>query len=152
MTIAELRELLDDHRNSPDSVAHEFRLSVGEIVIQALRERGWTQKDLAARIGVTESLISRLLNGDHNWTSKSIGRVMHALDVRIRAQRFNARPLQVQDVALGITDTIHLKYRATDGTSTDYSFEHTDGAEHEKDAITQIGTTTLQTQADGTFG
>lgn len=87
MSVDDLLNLLDEYRKTPDSFAHELRLSLGQIIIGRLRELGWTQKVLAAKIGVTEPLISRFLNGDHNWTSKSAGRLLCALGVRASVQQ-----------------------------------------------------------------
>lgn len=87
MSVDELLKLVDEYRKTPDSFAHELRLSLGQIIIGRLHELGWTQKVLAAKIGVTEPLISRFLNGDHNWTSKSAGRLLCALGVRARVQQ-----------------------------------------------------------------
>ena len=87
MSVDELINLLDEYRKTPDSFAHDLRLSLGQIVIGRLRELGWTQKMLADKIGVTGPLISRFLNGDHNWTSNSAGRLLCALDVRASVQQ-----------------------------------------------------------------
>ncbi|HAX95366.1 MAG TPA: hypothetical protein DCY35_02415 [Prolixibacteraceae bacterium] len=44
--------------------------------VEALRkEKGWTQKELARKLGKTESEVSRLLSGLHNLTLKSIAKL-----------------------------------------------------------------------------
>lgn len=87
MSVDELLNLVDEYRKTPDSFANELRLSLGQIIIGRLRELGWTQKALADKLGVTEPLVSRFLNGDHNWTSKSAGRWLCALGVRARVRK-----------------------------------------------------------------
>ncbi len=146
MSIKELRELLERHKGRPESFAHELRLSVGEIIIGRLRELNWTQRELAARIGKSEPLISRLLNGDHNWTSESIGRVMHALDVRIRARRADARPVWLSGEVSNSGENKKLTYISGDGTSTDYRLT-TSGAENEQSTARQVGKLKIRSQA-----
>ena len=44
--------------------------------VEALRKKkGWTQKELARKLGKTESEVSRLLSGLHNLTLKSIAKL-----------------------------------------------------------------------------
>ena len=82
MSVKELHRLREEYRRTSDSYGHELRLSFAEIVVDKLRELGWTQKALSQKLRVSEPQISRLLNGDHNWTSESAGRILFALGVR----------------------------------------------------------------------
>ena len=50
-------------------------LAISEQVEILRKERGWTQKELAQKLGKTESEISRLLSGLHNLTLKSIAKL-----------------------------------------------------------------------------
>ena len=86
MSVERLRKLREDFRRTPDSYVHELRLSFAETVIDRLKELRWSQRELCKKLGVTEPLVSRLLNGDHNWTSKSAGRILFALGVRARVR------------------------------------------------------------------
>lgn len=47
-------------------------LAISEQVEVLRKEKGWTQKELAQKLGKTESEVSRLLSGLHNLTLKSI--------------------------------------------------------------------------------
>ncbi|MBV6439407.1 MAG: XRE family transcriptional regulator [Haliscomenobacteraceae bacterium CHB4] len=47
-------------------------LDVAVRVNELLKQKGWTQKDLAKTMGKTESEVSRWLSGLHNITLKSI--------------------------------------------------------------------------------
>lgn len=47
-------------------------LAISEQISAILKERGWSQKELAKRLGKTESEISKLCSGLHNLTLSSI--------------------------------------------------------------------------------
>lgn len=50
-------------------------LAISEQVEALRKEKGWTQKELAQKLGKTESEVSRLLSGLHNLTLKSIAKL-----------------------------------------------------------------------------
>lgn len=64
-----------------DETPAEVRIFVrkyGDIIVrvhQLLREKGWTQKDLAASLEKTPSEVSKWLNGDHNFTLRSLAKL-----------------------------------------------------------------------------
>src|SRR5690606_47309 len=64
-----------------DETPAEVRIFVrkyGDIVVrvhQLLREKGWTQKDLAGKLEKTPSEISKWLSGDHNFTLRSLAKL-----------------------------------------------------------------------------
>jgi transcriptional regulator with XRE-family HTH domain len=51
-------------------------------VINALKERGWTQHDLAVQADMKDSFISRVVNGSANCTLDTIGRIFFALGIK----------------------------------------------------------------------
>lgn len=64
-----------------DETPEEVRIFVrkhSDIVVrvyQILKDKGWTQKDLARKLGKTPSEISKWLSGRHNFTLKSIAKL-----------------------------------------------------------------------------
>ncbi|MDX9727216.1 MAG: helix-turn-helix transcriptional regulator [Bacteroidales bacterium] len=50
-------------------------LEISEQVASLLQEKNWSQKDLAIRLGKSESEVSKLLSGLHNLTLKSISKL-----------------------------------------------------------------------------
>lgn len=52
-------------------------------VFQLLKEKGWTQRDLANKLEKTPSEISKWLNDDHNFTLKSIAKLEAELGAEI---------------------------------------------------------------------
>jgi transcriptional regulator with XRE-family HTH domain len=52
-------------------------------VARLMQEKGWTQKELAQKLGKTESEVSKWLSGTHNLTLKSIAKIEIALDANL---------------------------------------------------------------------
>jgi len=50
-------------------------LAISEQISAILKEKGWTQKQLAQQLGKNESEVSKLLSGLHNLTLKSIAKL-----------------------------------------------------------------------------
>jgi transcriptional regulator with XRE-family HTH domain len=48
-------------------------------VHDTLKEKGWTQKDLADKMGKSPAEISKIINGMHNVTFKTVAKLSHAL-------------------------------------------------------------------------
>lgn len=58
-------------------------LDIQDHVAALLAKKGWSQKDLATRMGKTEAEVSRWLNELHNLTIKSIAKLETALGADI---------------------------------------------------------------------
>ncbi len=52
-------------------------------VIQLLRDKGWSQSDLARKMGKSDAEVSKWLSGTHNLTLRSIARLETALEADI---------------------------------------------------------------------
>lgn len=72
-----------------EETPEEVRIFVrkyGDIVVrvhQLLREKGWTQKDLAEKLEKAPSEVSKWLNGDHNFTLRSLAKLEAELGTEI---------------------------------------------------------------------
>jgi transcriptional regulator with XRE-family HTH domain len=58
-------------------------LAISEQVQYILEQKGWTQKDLARKMGKHESEVSKWLTGLHNLTLQSISLMEAVLDAEI---------------------------------------------------------------------
>lgn len=70
---------------------HDFVLAM----VEARLARGWTQRDLAAAMGVSQPVISRLESGDHDVKLNTVGAVCKALGMEFT---IGGRDLVPQDV------------------------------------------------------
>lgn len=64
-----------------DALEPEFALA--EMLIRQRIEKGFTQAQLAKKIGTKQSAISRLESGDYNPTLEVLKKVAHALGSKI---------------------------------------------------------------------
>lgn len=58
-------------------------LDISQQILAAMKEKGWTQKDLASALGKSDPEISKWLSGTHNLTLRSIAKIEAALDADI---------------------------------------------------------------------
>lgn len=55
-------------------------LEISDQISDLLKEKGWSQKELALRLGKTESEVSKLLSGLHNLTLRSLAKIEVVLE------------------------------------------------------------------------
>jgi transcriptional regulator with XRE-family HTH domain len=55
-------------------------LEISDQISDLLKEKGWSQKDLAQRLGKSESEVSKLLSGLHNLTLRSLAKIEAVLE------------------------------------------------------------------------
>lgn len=69
-------------RKTPPEIKKQVDLQVmiANRVYDLLEEKGMTQKDLAQRLGKTETEVCRWLSGTHNLTMATIAKISVALD------------------------------------------------------------------------
>ena len=93
----------------------QFVRRYGELVVriyELLEERGWSQQDLARKLGKNPSEISKWLTGDHNFTLRSLAKLEVELGedlIKIpRAHKFRVHSRKV----------IHLEFPSSDKLSS----------------------------------
>lgn len=69
------------NRTNPETRRYvQKNLAVIAEIGRLMTEKGWTQKDLAKKLGKTESEVSKWLSGLHNLTMKSIAKLEAVLE------------------------------------------------------------------------
>ena len=61
----------------------EMSVAIANRIYEILEAKGMTQKDLAMRLGKTETEVSRWLSGTHNLTLSTICKISAALEEEI---------------------------------------------------------------------
>ncbi len=72
--------LQEELQQDPDFLTEMLVLRVNGAIRRRMRELGITQSDLAARLGVSQPYVSKLLNYNANLTLRSLARIAWALD------------------------------------------------------------------------
>jgi transcriptional regulator with XRE-family HTH domain len=78
--------IMDDIRStiSPEmKLQMELSVAIANRIYEILEARGMSQKDLARRLGKTETEVSRWLSGTHNLTLSTICKISAALGEEI---------------------------------------------------------------------
>ena len=81
--LQEILQALEKFERTPECRGLEHRLEFAELVIQHLKQKDWSQRDLALKASMKESFISRIVHSDANLTVETIGRIESALDFHL---------------------------------------------------------------------
>ena len=75
-------------------------LDISEQIFAILEKKGWTQKDLAKQLKKTDSEVSKLLSGFHNFTLRSLAKLEVALGEDIITTPKEAKEKRSPNVAI----------------------------------------------------
>ena len=76
----DLRELLKEFEYDPEVIYYKLRLDFSIQLKELMEEKGITKKELAKRMGVSPSYITKIFSGD-NISLKTVAKVLAALQV-----------------------------------------------------------------------
>ena len=86
--MSDFRKYLEKQLQNPDFKAEwdalEPELSIMQAVIDARKESGLTQQQLAERTGISQADISKLDNGNANPSLKTLQRLASAMDKKLK--------------------------------------------------------------------
>lgn len=82
--VREILEHLAEFERTPQAFGQELRLSVAQLVLGHLRQRGWTQSYLAAKAGLSARHVREILHSNTNCTLDTVGKLLHALGIHAR--------------------------------------------------------------------
>ena len=86
--MCDFRKDLEKQLQNPDFKAEwdalEPELSIMQAVIDARKESGLTQQQLAERTGISQADISKLENGNANPSLKTLQRLASAMDKKLK--------------------------------------------------------------------
>lgn len=83
MTIHGYAALVRDIEDAPEFWAELLTAEFTEELARLMDEESVNRKQLAERVGVQPSYITRVLNGDANFTALTMARLAHALGARV---------------------------------------------------------------------
>ena len=77
--VDEMNCVLQEFEDSPEGKAYGLRMDVSEIVCAHMNKLGWEPKDLAAKAGLPEQTVVKMLGCENDYTIDKAGRLFHAL-------------------------------------------------------------------------
>jgi ribosome-binding protein aMBF1 (putative translation factor) len=83
-SVDNILKALDAFTKTPADIGMDLRLSLAEIVLRKLREKGWNQRALAREAGLKEPFVSRVIHSNANCTFDTAGKLLFALGARAR--------------------------------------------------------------------
>lgn len=81
-TTQDLRKILNEFEASAFGFGVDLRFDLGDLLIKGMKDRGWSQKQLAEAVGKKPSFINRIIHGESNCTFDIAGLLLHAVGIR----------------------------------------------------------------------
>jgi len=85
-------------------------------VLEALREKGWSQKDLSEKMNVSAQQINKIVRGKQNLTFETVGKLETALEISLieiieykAINEIKTNAIVLLAAKLSISEEIHLK-------------------------------------------
>ncbi len=105
--IQKLRDGLSAFDLTSEAISLDLRLDLSEILLSALRSKGWRQIDLARAAGMKPAYISRVLHSNQNVTFEVVARLLHALGATVSLTADRRSVGRTDDVSYTLTDTTY---------------------------------------------
>lgn len=106
-----LGDLLKNLRNNPLFWAEDAKTDFTEEIVLLMKEQGVNRKELAQRLGTSQSYITKLLNENINFTIESMSKIAFALGGKMKINVIPTTDAKTKDASCSvICDT--LQYNA----------------------------------------
>ncbi|MCD4786136.1 MAG: helix-turn-helix transcriptional regulator [Candidatus Eremiobacteraeota bacterium] len=79
-------KLIDEWKDDPEFRAEEILFDLTEKICEIMKEKGINRTELARRMGVDKSYVTRLLGGPPNITIETLMKIAIALETDIRVE------------------------------------------------------------------
>ena len=74
---------LSDYISQEESITAKYIAQIAAAIQRQRKAKGYTQQDLANRLGVSQVMISRWENGDENFTVTTLAKISAALGMEL---------------------------------------------------------------------
>jgi transcriptional regulator with XRE-family HTH domain len=78
-----LKTKIDKYSKNADYLLERQILEITEKISIRIQELGWSKKDFAEKMGVSQALVTKLLNGTNNFTLKTLVKISQLLDFEL---------------------------------------------------------------------
>lgn len=73
-------KLIEEYKDDVDFITEGIVLNLNEKIVSKMKDLRISRADLARRLGVTKAFVTKLLNGNHNLTVKTMVSIAKALE------------------------------------------------------------------------
>lgn len=73
-------KLLEEYKDDVDFITEGIVLNLNEKIVSKMKDLRISRADLARKLGVTKAFVTKLLNGNHNLTVKTMVSIARALE------------------------------------------------------------------------
>ena len=70
---------LSDYLTQEESTTAKYIAQIAAIIQRQRKEKGYTQQELASKLGVSQVMVSRWENGEENFTIATLAKISSAL-------------------------------------------------------------------------
>jgi len=74
---------LSDYVSQEESITYKYIAQIAAAIQRQRKARGYTQQELANKLGVSQVMISRWENGDENFTVATLAKISAALGMEL---------------------------------------------------------------------
>jgi len=106
-------------------------IGIGDEIIAALKRKGMTQRELAEKLGCTETLVSRWLGGLQNFTLRTLTHIEEVLEQDLILTPVKAAERYKQEAETTVSEVVisnilheQLSYRVRDEQPSHESFDY----------------------------
>ena len=80
---AKVSDWLSEYITPEESVTAKYIAQIAATIQKQRKAKGYTQRDLANRLGVSQVMVSRWENGDENFTVATLAKISAALGMEL---------------------------------------------------------------------
>ena len=74
---------LSDHLTKEESITLKYIAQIAAVIQRQRKALGYTQQDLAGRLGVSQAMVSRWENGEENFTAATLAKIATTLGMEL---------------------------------------------------------------------
>ena len=117
MAKTHIETLIEKYSRDDEFIVDSLLIEISAQIADAMQGEGLSQSQLAERLGITKSYVSRLLHGTKNMTIRTLCRIANALDRSVSVQliEFSVQKGSGAGVVLGGAQTVERTSRGGGG-------------------------------------
>lgn len=118
-SLEDLVKVLTRHMTVADMAKTALHIQTSQIIRSARRKKGWSQKDLADKMGVKQSLVSRWESNECNFTIDTLVDIADTLGLSVQCLlKYDDTPVSVKPAVVENAAANNAAYKKPDFSNT----------------------------------